>query len=259
LLTQFGVENFKHDQIFEILGNFIWITSLVNLIFLLKDPLFLRRKPATQPGQRSQSMMSRDSMGSTVDTPAVPVEPEVLRRRSTRQSELVKPLLFMRESSVTGRNSKLSINLSQVGEENTDRGPTLLFKEVTYVMNDSKTRNKKKIILNRVSGKFDWGKLSMVIGGAGSGKTSLLHILAGDIALGSEVHGQITFNGRPADPNQPLWQRCGFVALQNELIRDLTVKQVLMFAMKLRCLNRFGLAVLEENVQKTIEILHLEE
>ncbi len=38
-------------------------------------------------------------------------------------AELVKPLLFMRESSATGHNSKLSVNLSQMYEEDLDRCP----------------------------------------------------------------------------------------------------------------------------------------
>lgn len=260
LLKPFGLQSFDHRNIYRILGRFLGISAAINVLFLLKGPNRLRRKPEHKAGVRTESGVSRDSMNSIdLGLPTNPVEPEVLRRRSTRQSELVKPLLFMRESSVTGRNSKLSVNLSQMGEENTDRGPTLLFQELNYIVKDTQNPGKEKVVLNRVTGMFDWGKLSMVLGGAGSGKSSLLHILAGDVAIGAQVQGSITFNGRSADPSQPLWQRCGFVAIQNSHMRDLTVRQIVTFAMKLRMHNRLGMSVLEENVKKTIEILHLEE
>lgn len=259
LLTQFGFQNFDHNEVGGILGNFLVITAIINVLFLIKEPLLLKRKPEGVAGANKRSgSVSRDSVGS-FDLPNAPIEPEILRRRSTRQSELVKPLLFMRESSVTGHNSKLSVNVSQLGEENVDRGPTLLFKEISYVVKDSSSPNKRKIVLNRVSGMFDWGKLSMIMGGAGSGKSSLLHILAGDVALGSEITGQITINGAVPNPVTPLWQRCAFVSIQNEHMRDLTVRQVVTFAMKMRCLSLHGLSVVEENVKKTLENLHLEE
>jgi ABC-type multidrug transport system ATPase subunit len=47
--------------------------------------------------------------------------------------------------------------------------------------------------------------------------------------------------------------------MQNEHFRDLTVREVLTFAMKLRCYNQLGFAVLEENVKVTIDNLHLAE
>jgi ABC-type multidrug transport system ATPase subunit len=47
--------------------------------------------------------------------------------------------------------------------------------------------------------------------------------------------------------------------MHNDHIRDLTVREVITFAMKLRCNNSFGFAVLEENVKTTIENLHLAE
>jgi ABC-type multidrug transport system ATPase subunit len=258
ILKTYGFQDFQHNHVYAILGRFIAVSAAINLMFLVRGPNLLRRKPAPVAGQRAHSM-SRDSTAS-VDAMNVPADPEVFRRRSTRQSESVKPILFMRESSVTGRNSKLSINLSQVGEENMDRGPTVLFKELTYVVRDRTPFSKKKnVVLNRVSGLFDWGKLSMILGGAQSGKSSLLHVLAADIAVGSYLHGRITFNGRELNPQQPAWQRCGFVTSQNDHLRDLTVRQNIEFAMKLRMYNRLGFAVLQENVAKTAEILNLVE
>ena len=52
-------------------------------------------------------------------------------RVDTREPTLVKPLLFNRES-VTGRHSVLSVNMSQYGVENVERGSTIMFKDIVY-------------------------------------------------------------------------------------------------------------------------------
>jgi ABC-type multidrug transport system ATPase subunit len=65
-------------------------------------------------------------------------------------------------------------------------------------------------------------------------------------------------NDHPVDTSLPLWQRCGFVPIHNEHLRDLSVKETVKFAMLLRCHNRKGLSVVDDNVKKTIDILHLD-
>jgi ABC-type multidrug transport system ATPase subunit len=87
----------------------------------------------------------------------------------------------------------------------------------------------------------------------------LIHILAGDTTSTSEVTGKILYNNITPNANMPLWQRCGLVAVHTEQNRDLTVLEVITFAMQLRCHNRTGLKVVEENVNTTIENLHLQE
>lgn len=114
-LGQYSFSAFDHNFGRRILGNFILITGTVILFFLVKEPTLLRKK-ASGNAKSYGASVSRDSTGS-VDLPVN----EELPRRSTRQSELVKPIVFMRESSVTGRASKLSVNVSQMGEENMDR------------------------------------------------------------------------------------------------------------------------------------------
>jgi ABC-type multidrug transport system ATPase subunit len=249
-LAPYSFAQFDHGFGRNIMGNFIWITCLVCLLFLFKEPILLER--VKSEGKTYGASASRDSTNSVDDLP----DSSDVERKSTRQSELVKPLVFMRESSVTGRASKLSVNVSQMGDENMDRGPTVLFKDLSLRVPDSSPLGFKQI-LQRVSGKFDWGKLSMIMGATKSGKSSLLHVLAGDIAVGAQVSGRILFDGKEAPADQKLWQRCGFVPAENDHYRDLTVKEVLEFGMKLRCLNRSGLQHIEENVNRTVEILHL--
>jgi ATP-binding cassette, subfamily G (WHITE), eye pigment precursor transporter len=256
-LKTYGQGTFDHKDIYYILGNILWITGVLVIIVLQKEPILLHRK-STQSTSAGPYSGNRDSVGS-VGSDGDSLPPPNLPRKNTRQSEAVQPVLFMRESSVTGRKSQLSVNLSQVGEENTDRGPTVMFKDITYRVADPRHPTGHKTVLNRVSGQFDWGKLSMITGGAGCGKTTLLHVLGGDVAIGAQVDGEIMFNNRPVRTDQPLWQRCGFVAAQNELHRDLTVSQILTYAAKLRCLNSAGYSVVDENIKRTVEILQLEE
>jgi hypothetical protein len=56
------------------------------------------------------------------------------------------------------------------------------------------------------------------------GKSSLINIIAGNVGPGTEVGGSVTFNG--SVPTAPLWERCGFVPMHNDHIRDLSVREV---------------------------------
>jgi ATPase subunit of ABC transporter with duplicated ATPase domains len=241
-----------------VLTNFLIGINLITLAFLLPEPLWMHRTVTTGAGRKHDS--SRDSVSSNTssfdgDGGGGKFPP----RLSHRESETVQPVMFMRASTVTGRQSKLSVNMSQMGEENTSRGPTVMLNEISYRVRDLSSPVGYKTVLNRISGQFDWGKLNMILGAPQCGKSSLMNIIAGNIGAGSEVCGQVTFNGIEPKTDIPLWERCGYVPLHNEHIRDLTVHEVITFAMKLRCHNSKGLAVVEENVNTTIANLHLAE
>lgn len=254
-LEPFKFENFHHNDVHSIQINFLLVTIALIVVFLIPFPVTLRRieRADGAPRSRNESSFSgRDSIDGTEKLPGAETP-----RLQTRHSELAKPLLFMRDTSVTGRASKLSVNLSQVGEENAEHGPTVLFKDITYVVRDTTSPIGTKTVLSRVSGQFDWGKLSMIMGAPESGKSSLLHILGGDVSALSDYTGKILYNNRAPDPSVPLWQRCGLVSVQGQHNRDLTVQEVLTFAMKLRCHNRHGLKVVDENVGRTVENMHL--
>jgi len=217
------------------------------------------KKAGAASGKRDASRDSVGSNGSSFDGADLPGNDVVSRRMSERPSEAVQPIMFMRASTVTGRQSKLSVNMSQMGEENTARGPTVMLNEISLRVRDPISPLGYKTVLSNVSGQFDWGKLNMILGAPQCGKSSLMNILAGNVGAGTEVGGTITFNGVEPRPEVPVWERCGFVPMQNEHIRDLTVREVVTFAMKLRCYNKLGFAVVEENVKTTIDNLHLAE
>jgi ABC-type multidrug transport system ATPase subunit len=230
-LLPYGFNTFNKDDTQGIINNFMWVTLGICIFLLPKAPIFLKKEEAGS-GPRDRTSKSRDSMDSVGELSAH--SRNALPRKVTRQSELAKPVLFMRESSVVGTQQKLSISVSQTGETNIDRGPTVAFKDLNFRVIDRTAPGGYRIILNRVAGQFDWGKLSMVMGATGSGKSTLMHILAGDIDSTAEVTGKVYFNEKPVDKNQPLWQRCGFVPIHNEHLRDLTVQEVVRYAMLLR-------------------------
>lgn len=253
-LDNYKYSSFNRSDIFEIQINFLIAINVITFFFLLPEPLFMKRMVTDEKNQRSIDRSSMSSNDSSIEGNSGATTPP---RLSQRESEIVQPIMFMRESTVTGRTSKLSVNLSQMGEENTGRGPTVMLKDVTYRVRDPTSPVGYKTVLNRISGQFDWGKLNMILGAPQCGKSSLMNIIAGNLGAGTEVGGTITFNGSEANPATPVWERCGFVPMQNEHIRDLTVREVMTFAMKLRCYNKLGFAIVDDNVKVTIDGLHL--
>ena len=257
-LGSYDYNSFDRSEIFVILTDFLIGINCITILFLMPEPLWMHRTVTTS-GTRRGVEDSRDSIASNNSDFDGADGGKFPPRMSQRESETVQPIMFMRASTVTGRNSKLSVNMSQMGEENTSRGPTVMMNEISYRVRDSASPMGYKTVLNRISGQFDWGKLNMIMGAPQCGKTSLINIIAGNVGVGAEVCGQVTFNGLEPKPETPLWERCGYVPMHNEHIRDLSVTEVITFAMKLRCYNRMGLGVVEENVATTIANLHLAE
>lgn len=130
--------------------------------------MLLSKLPASAPKEKRSD--SRDSMGSNDSFD------DNHSARSSRASEAVKPVIYARESSIT-QKSRLSVNVSQYGEESDTRGPTVYCREVTYRVRDSGSPLGYKVVLNNVSAQFDWGKLSMVLGAAKSGKVGVICFL----------------------------------------------------------------------------------
>ena len=233
--------------------------NAITCVTLLPEPTLMYKKAGAASGKRDASRDSVGSNGSSFDGADLPGNDIISRRMSERPSEAVQPIMFMRASTVTGRQSKLSVNMSQMGEENTARGPTVMLNEISLRVRDPSSPLGYKTVLSNVSGQFDWGKLNMILGAPQCGKSSLMNIIAGNTGANAEVGGQVTFNGVAPKDDAPIWERCAFVPTHNEHYRDLTVHEVVTFAMKLRCYNKLGLSVVAENVETTIANLHLEE
>ena len=251
LLKPYGSATFHHLDVFSIYGKMIMVLSIFCALALQKGPLLLRRKLTKNKQQRQASNDSVDSIALEVD---------VIPEKTVRRSESIIPLLFSRYNSVTGGTTKLSFNVTTRGDEENHQatGPSLMFKNITLRVKCNSHPTGYKTIINKVSGQFDWGKLSLILGGSGAGKTSLLHVLAGDFSVESEITGCVRLNKKPINYKDYPWQRCGFVTTASQVHEDLTVKELLTFALKLRCLDTSPTAtIIQENITRTVEILRL--
>ncbi|KAK9479616.1 P-loop containing nucleoside triphosphate hydrolase protein [Lipomyces japonicus] len=88
-----------------------------------------------------------------------------------------------------------------------------------------------KHILNDINLDVQAGSVMAIIGGSGSGKTSLLNVLAGRMKSGAlKVEGQVTFNGH-ANIHKV---RHAYVLQQDILLPTLTTRETLLYAADLR-------------------------
>ncbi|CAE7790580.1 CDR4, partial [Symbiodinium microadriaticum] len=241
-LMSYSFENFNKDHIFRILFNFIMFDLVVIFLALIPLPNTLRRRNEEASRKRASS----------------DVEGE---RFSMRATEPVKPNIFTRESSSTG-SKIINTQPSATGlEDETEvRGPTVFFHNISFRVPDRKSPVGYKNVLRNVTGQFDWGKLGAVLGAQESGKSTLMHILSG-AKMGSSdtIHGTIYYNKKPADDKIIPWQHCAFVEAVDVHLRDLTVKDVVTYAMKLRCMDKSVYKSVDLNVKRTLELLQLNE
>ena len=250
-LRPYDFQNFDKWHVYTMLPRFIAISGFLLLLSMLPPMNFLTHKEeVNKHRKRGNSKFSRassvDSENNDIFNSDIPIP--------TRVTMAIKPIIFARESSITSK-SQLSISVSQTGEHNTEHGPTVTLEDVCYRVKDITSPLGERTLLQNVYAQFDWGKLSMIMGNAGSGKSTLLHVIAGD--SGNCSSGNVLFNRDPIAPDVLPWQRCAYVEASDEHYRDLTVLQTVTYAMKLRCLNRKGLSVVEENVERTLDLLGL--
>lgn len=245
-LSTYAFENFEKERVFSILVNFIIFDAIIIFFSLIPLPNTLKRVIQLPPPRPSQEI---ETEGDDI-------------RYSTRNSEPVKPTLFSREASVTGKNAFHSQpSVSGLESEETEiRGPTVFFHNITLQVPDRRSPLGYKNVLHKVTGRFDWGKLSVIIGAEGAGKTTLLQILAGHhVGTSSSLFGNVYYNSKKIDLSLASWQRCAYVDAVDEHFRDLTTKDILTFAMQLRCIDKSSLKLVETNVKRTMELLQLTE
>ena len=133
--------------------------------------MLLKRQSAVQIARSrfDSTAQSRDSVDPDNPKTIIGILPSPTP--SIRGSELIKPLIFAREGSIS-QQARLSLSVTPFGEESKTRGPTVAFSELNYRVKSTRSPSGYKNVLNNVSGQFDWGKLSVIIGGPSSGKVS---------------------------------------------------------------------------------------
>ncbi|CAZ82409.1 unnamed protein product [Tuber melanosporum] len=119
--------------------------------------------------------------------------------------------------------------------------------------NDEEAGNVEEIkILDNVSADMPAGELVAIIGGSGSGKTSMLNVMSGRMT-GSNLHitGATTFNN--SNP------RYAYVMQQDVLLPTLTVRETLMYSAELRLPEGFTREEYTKIVEEVILELGLKE
>lgn len=107
--------------------------------------------------------------------------------------------------------------------------------------------------LNGISGDFCPGQLSIIMGGSGAGKSSLLAALIGFLPLSS---GTIYWNGAAANLEDRSYRASvGFVPQHDVLLETLTVKENISFAANLRV--KHGGKIRKERIKNALKRLQL--
>ncbi|XP_060071936.1 ATP-binding cassette sub-family G member 8-like [Ylistrum balloti] len=117
--------------------------------------------------------------------------------------------------------------------------------------NDSEPRT----VLKNVSFSVTSGKMLAVLGSSGSGKTSLLDVLAGRND-GGEVRGEIYLND-VARTNSMIRSCSAYVRQDDRLLAHLTVKETLMFVAQLKLPTTMSMKQVEKRVDMVISELGL--
>ncbi|KAI8892529.1 P-loop containing nucleoside triphosphate hydrolase protein [Globomyces pollinis-pini] len=101
-------------------------------------------------------------------------------------------------------------------------------------------KHTKKVLLENVSTSFKSNSLSVIMGGSGTGKSTLLSVLCGRnlfCSWPSKFHqrGSLMFNGQPLENADQITSICSFVRQSDShLIPSLTCRETLMYAARLR-------------------------
>ncbi|AOA62653.1 ATP-binding cassette (ABC) transporter [Komagataella phaffii CBS 7435] len=125
------------------------------------------------------------------------------------------------------------------------------WKDVNYVI---PYQGSERTLLDHVQGYVKPGTLTALMGESGAGKTTLLNVLSQRIDVGV-VTGDMLVNGNPVSAS--FKRRTGYVQQQDLHISELTVRESLIFAAKLRRPLSVPVAEKIQYVDQVIEILQM--
>ncbi|KAI9225014.1 P-loop containing nucleoside triphosphate hydrolase protein, partial [Blastocladiella britannica] len=114
-----------------------------------------------------------------------------------------------------------------------------------------------KPILKGVNGRFQAGKLTVILGASGAGKTSLLNVIAGETKLGS-LSGNLYLNGQRST-GAAIKSVSGFVHQEDVILGTMTVQEAVTMAAKLRLPHTISEDERARKVDEIIRILGLTE
>ncbi|XP_055598768.1 ATP-binding cassette sub-family G member 4-like [Uranotaenia lowii] len=114
--------------------------------------------------------------------------------------------------------------------------------------------DKRKVILENVSGTFAPGRLTAIMGPSGSGKSSLLNILSGFKKHG--VIGSVMINGDSLT-EETFRNKCVYIQQDCDMLEHLTAQETLDYASELKMPSHISSMVRKKKVNDILEILGL--
>ncbi|XP_001653359.2 ATP-binding cassette sub-family G member 4 [Aedes aegypti] len=114
--------------------------------------------------------------------------------------------------------------------------------------------DKRKTILENVSGRFSPGRLVAILGPSGAGKSSLLNILSGFKKNG--VIGSVTINGETMS-DESFRNKCVYISQDYDLMDHLTVREIMDYAAELKMPISSSRMVRIKKVNDILDILGL--
>jgi len=110
----------------------------------------------------------------------------------------------------------------------------LKFEDLTFSVPDpdKKKKGEWKTLLRDISGAFEPGTLTAIMGSSGAGKSTLLNVLAGR-AVG-KIDGKIIYNGNPRENAEPIMKHQCYVMQDDILMKTQTSLEVITFSALLR-------------------------
>lgn len=128
-----------------------------------------------------------------------------------------------------------------------------MWRNIDYVV---PYEGKDRKLLDNVQGWVKPGTLTALMGESGAGKTTLLNVLSRRTDVGV-VTGDLLINGHPLD--KTFERRTGYVQQQDIHIAELTVRESLLFAARLRRPTSVSDAEKVEYVDQVMQILHMDD
>lgn len=120
-----------------------------------------------------------------------------------------------------------------------------------------KFRREKKTLLNHVNLEISSNDFVAIVGGSGTGKTTLMNAISG---FDRKCSGQILFNGIPLRKNfNRLKEMIGYVPQQEIIYENLTLRSMLYYTAKMKMPKDTDKEEIESRIEEVLDMVELSE